>query len=320
MSYNTREIAANVFSVRLRSIPPNVPLSFALYMYVDGSPLLFRVPGDTLTSQRVKALAKHNIPSLLILKKEKQKYQDFMWGEISDSRVSEENRQMMLRGVSFVQIEDLFTSNDLALTFTEISNWMRKATQFATGDLKFVSEIIRKMSHDEYGYKHAVDVAAFATALIKKIYVIAPELSVPEFSYEGGLAGMVHDIGERKLDPKILKKGEFLSPNEREELEKHPIFGFEIARKLQGIPPAVLKAVVEHHEDYGGSGYPRRIAGTELSFLAKVVSICDVYDALTSHRPYRGPLQPAEALTFMRNMQPGKFDPDLLEVFIQQLE
>ena len=132
--------------------------------------------------------------------------------------------------------------------------------------------------------------------------------------------GNVHDIGKISIPAKILEKNGELSAFERSVVELHPQIGFQLIEKIQHPFTEVAKKVIlNHHEAFDGSGYPNRIKGDKIPIEARICSICDVYEALRSHRPYRDKtLGHTNTLEKMLDKSQGlrnKFDPDLLKIF-----
>lgn len=129
-----------------------------------------------------------------------------------------------------------------------------------------------------------------------------------------GVSGLLHDIGKVEIPSSILNKADGLSPEEREIINLHPVFGRDILSRNDQMPEMVLDVCFNHHERMDGGGYPSRRSGSELSLYARIAAICDVYDAITSVRPYKKPWTANEALTWMLRRE-GHFDMQLLKKF-----
>ncbi len=132
--------------------------------------------------------------------------------------------------------------------------------------------------------------------------------------------GALHDIGKIGVKDAILLKPGVLTPEEFEEIKKHPETGENICRPLNSLKP-VLPIIKHHHERYDGSGYPSGLAGEDIPLLARLLAIVDVYDALTSQRAYRDAMSHAQAMAiFRRDTARGKFDHALFEKFEEMIE
>ena len=156
---------------------------------------------------------------------------------------------------------------------------------------------------------HCERLSSFGSALGQRLGL--PDLQVNALRR----AGVVHDIGKISLPDRILLKDRPLTPDERAVMELHPITGEQICQSLKSFR-LVLPIIRHHHEKLDGSGYPDGLSGEEIPLTARVLQIVDVYDALTSKRPYRRALSVAEALqTLAEEVERGWWDPDVFEEF-----
>ena len=127
-------------------------------------------------------------------------------------------------------------------------------------------------------------------------------------------AGLLHDVGKAGIPLAILEKPGPLDQDELSVMRQHPQLGFESLRGMGGLEPRILDIVVSHHELLDGSGYPRGLAGGELSDLIRMITIADIYGALIEKRSYKEPMTPQAAYEVLEKMA-GKLDPDLLREF-----
>ncbi len=132
------------------------------------------------------------------------------------------------------------------------------------------------------------------------------------------LAGLLHDIGKLEIPDSILKKKGALTKEEYDIIKGHAKIGYELL-KNQGLDKRVLMAVLQHHERTDGSGYPDGTVGTGIDEFAKIVAICDVYDAMTAARCYRGPICPLEVLNMFETEGLTKYDPKYLFIFMERV-
>ena len=131
-------------------------------------------------------------------------------------------------------------------------------------------------------------------------------------------ASLLHDIGKIGISEKLLQKSGHLDETQFLEIKKHTLIGKQILEKTK-LPKEfkdIPNIVFSHHERIDGSGYPCSLKGNEIPYESRVLAICDVFDALTSHRQYRGEMNFEEALQLMKG-ETGQFDPEILEVFTQ---
>jgi len=151
--------------------------------------------------------------------------------------------------------------------------------------------------------------------------LIARRIGLPESEQDMLLlAAPLHDVGKLGTPDRILLKPGKLTPDEWEVMKQHAAIGYEILRESASpVIQAGATIAWSHHEKYDGSGYPRGLAGDDIPLYGRIVAIADVFDALTSTRPYKRPWSVDEALTFMREQSGRHFDPRLLEAFIAVL-
>jgi putative two-component system response regulator len=112
-------------------------------------------------------------------------------------------------------------------------------------------------------------------------------------------AGMLHDIGKVSIPDSILLKPGPLTPDERRVMEQHPVIGERICQPLRSLAN-VLPVIRHHHERIDGSGYPDRLRGEQIPQTARILQVVDIFDALTSNRPYRAAMSPQTALSVMQ--------------------
>lgn len=168
--------------------------------------------------------------------------------------------------------------------------------------------------HDDYTFSHSVNVAVLSTMLGSLCRYAKSDLLTLV------LGGLLHDIGKVKVPADILTKRGRLTPNEFSLMKMHPEAGEEKLKPLS-IPNASLLAIIagQHHEHLDGQGYPRHLMGNNIHRFARIVAIADVYDALTTQRSYKPAYKPHIAHRIMTRCSTGQFDPDLLNLFFNNV-
>lgn len=161
---------------------------------------------------------------------------------------------------------------------------------------------------DPYTYGHSNRVARFSTAICQELGMSRKEVRQVE------LAAILHDIGKIATPESILMKPDRLTPEEMERIHEHPARGALILANISEFRD-VIKWIRHHHEWYDGKGYPDHIAAEEIPVQARVITIADTFDAMTSDRPYRKGMPAAEAISIMEEFAGSQFDPHILRIF-----
>jgi HD-GYP domain-containing protein (c-di-GMP phosphodiesterase class II) len=128
---------------------------------------------------------------------------------------------------------------------------------------------------------------------------------------------LLHDIGKMGVPDQILLKPGKLTEEEWEIMSKHPVYAYDMLRRIPYLHRA-LEIPYSHHEKWDGTGYPRGLSGNQIPLVARVFSVIDVWDALTSNRPYRPGWSKEKAIEYIREQSGKHFDPKVVEVFLQE--
>jgi putative nucleotidyltransferase with HDIG domain len=170
--------------------------------------------------------------------------------------------------------------------------------------------LLRLKTQDEYTYLHSVAVCALMVALARTLGLPA------EVVREVGIAGLLHDIGKARIPLLLLHKPAKLSDEEFALIKCHPEFGHALLTENAAASKLALDVCLHHHEKADGSGYPRGLKLPQISLYAKMGAVCDVYDAVTSCRPYKDAWAPGEAVRQMAQWK-GHFDPAVFQAFVK---
>ncbi|MFZ6767052.1 HD-GYP domain-containing protein [Undibacterium sp. Di26W] len=173
--------------------------------------------------------------------------------------------------------------------------------------------LARLKTKDDYTYMHSVAVCALMVALSKQLGLNEEE------TREAGLAGLLHDIGKMMVSADILNKPGKLTDAEFVSVKEHPAAGYKMLKESEAVSAVALDVCLHHHEKMDGSGYPNRLKGEEISLYARMGAVCDVYDAITSNRPYKQGWCPAESLRKMAEWSSGHFDEKVFQAFVKSI-
>lgn len=189
-------------------------------------------------------------------------------------------------------------------------------TQNVMSKLKTKNDVFTYLNHlksrDEPTYSHSVNVSLLANLFAA--WTNAGESEV----YELTTAGILHDIGKTQISPDILNKRGRLTSAEYEEIKKHTVIGYRILENAD-VSKEVKMTALGHHEKIDGSGYPLGIKGEKISRFAKIIAICDIYDAMTSNRIYRDKICPFDVIKSFERGSYGVLDTEFLLLFLQNI-
>ncbi len=173
--------------------------------------------------------------------------------------------------------------------------------------------LARIKTADDYTYMHSVAVCALMVSLARQLEL--DETSVRE----AGMAGLMHDLGKALMPMEVLNKPGRLTDDEFRIIKGHPVEGHRLLVEGKSASDIVLDVCLHHHEKVDGSGYPDRLAGDSISLFARMGAVCDIYDAITSNRPYKAGWDPAESIRKMTEWSTGYFDGRVFQAFIKSI-
>lgn len=175
----------------------------------------------------------------------------------------------------------------------------------------FVS-LARLKTKDDYTYMHSVAVCGLMVALGRHMGLGDADVR------EAGLAGLLHDVGKMQMPLEVLNKPGALTDAEFTVMRSHPERGWDLLKDGTKVPASALDVCLHHHEKIDGTGYPHKLAGEQISQFARMGAVCDVYDAITSTRPYKNAWDPAGSLQRMSQWK-GQFDPVIFQAFVKSV-
>lgn len=167
---------------------------------------------------------------------------------------------------------------------------------------------------DFYTYEHSVKVCMLSIMLSK--WMQKPEVYMNEI----GKTGLLHDMGKCNIPNEILNKPDTLSEEEFSVMKTHSTLGYVLLSSTKELGSNILKGVLHHHERYDGTGYPSKLAGEDIPEYARIITIADVFDAMTSNRIYRDKMNPYRVMEIMHEGGKGSLDPKLTNLFIQHIK
>ncbi|MFZ5968625.1 MAG: HD-GYP domain-containing protein [Bacillota bacterium] len=202
---------------------------------------------------------------------------------------SRDNYVQVLNRISKNIVDEITTSKNIMLSMVDIKNL------------------------DTYTYQHSVNVAILSLVLGIELQLNRNEL------YDLCMGALLHDIGMAFVPKKIVTKRGTLTAEEEAIIREHPMRGYEYLKDDIAMPAHAKVIALQHHEKIDGTGYPRKTKGDSINKLAKIVAVADVYDALTSDRPYKKSIPPSEAIEYIMGGAGTHFDFKIAETFVRKV-
>ena len=312
------DISSDYLPVNSSSLRSDTIVGCDLYLLVETkseSRYVLYSRGDAVFEDDDRGMLwEKNISRLFIKKDDQQKYYEYLENNfqeiITDVKIPPDERAKIVYSAATNLLKDLFNdprSGNINRTKTFAYNMVDYILQ----EGRVARSLLKIAIHDYHTYTHSVNVAAVGT-------LFAKELGFGDEDLKHFCAGiLLHDVGKTRISTDILNKKGKLTKEEYEEIKKHPEMGVEILKETGSRFTEEYLITLQHHENYDGTGYPRGLKKDEILFCGRIARIIDVYDALTTNRPYAKAIRPFAALVEMKDKMPNCFDRELLIKFIR---
>ncbi len=270
----------------------------------------------TSSHEVARAVSDRLLDKLFVKKQALQEFYDHMEDSlgsiIENPRLPTKKKSDILYNCASNVMQDVYNdprSGDNIERSREVSNHI---IRFTLTDPASIPSLLSLSSHNYYTFTHCVNVAVFGIGLWQFIGLGSPS-ELRDFA----LGAILHDVGKSKISDDILNKPGKLTDEEFEIIKGHPRNGYEL---MEGrVSDGALDIILHHHERYDGTGYPERLQGDTISDNAKVAILADVYDALTTNRPYGDARDPFQAMLMMKEGMVGHFEQEKFISFIKFL-
>lgn len=254
---------------------------------------------------------------------------EYFKGACRNSLKTEKEKVSILKNSAMGHLTNLFESKkDLSVAVVNqtlsgcrqtVEGFVELVKDYDLGDLH---SLIGELSfHDYYTYDHSINVSMYCILIYKVLNPNAPEIQ----AVNAGMGGFLHDIGKIKISNRIINKVGKLTQEEFEMIQKHPGYGKDFLHQEGVVAPKgteldlIRNIVYQHHENYDGSGYPDKIKGDQIHQMARIASVADFFDAITTRRAYSEALSPEEAINVMRKTVGKKLDPVVFNAFAEHM-
>lgn len=210
-------------------------------------------------------------------------------------------------------IDEMFRNPESLETAKNVKPVVDSFVNIILHDPKAVESLLKITAHDYYTHTHSINVSIYTLSLGSFLEIEGEDLKTL------GMAAVLHDIGKSKVDFNIINKNGKLTEVEFDEMKTHPAAGHAIALKLGINDERILSGIRHHHEKMNGTGYPDGIKEDKISQFARIIGVCDVFDALSTKRSYKDPMSSFESLRLMKQEMQNHLDMSLVDAFIKML-
>lgn len=237
--------------------------------------------------------------------------------ELTTSKVISEKEVVKpkLRENAVNVVKDFFKKGSI-VELPKVESKIEKIVSQVVSDVMSQKDVVMSMTeiktYDEYTYSHSVDVGILSGIIGAKYGLSDTSLR------EVVTSGFLHDIGKVFIDPDIVNAPRKLNEEERIKMMDHPSLGYKYITSHYNFSPNVSRAVYEHHEWFNGMGYPNRKKGEGIHIHSRILKAADVYNAMTTRRPYHPPYLPCEVMEYIMGRSGMEFDPDVVTIMARK--
>jgi len=303
---------ADVIPISLATLSPMTSAGLDLFLRCDdGDQLaLYRRSEIPMTADDLDRLRARGVRQLFIRHNDRTSYQAYL-RRLADTSLlkSGADCRAISAAVNEVVLDVLqsaFERGDNDGIVASANELGSLTARLITSDEFATSDLLRVLKHDYATFTHSTNVAFYAGLLARALGFRLDDVQ------KIVVGGLLHDLGKLDIDDRILCKPGRLTEREFRKVSMHPTIGFRRLARRADLSAHQLMMVYQHHERIDGKGYPACCTGDEIDPWAKICSVVDVFEALTSYRPYRSPMTRKRALEIMANERGTAFDPELL--------
>lgn len=274
----------------------------------------FLVQNEEYTLNSLNSIEHNNIKHLYVTYEDFKKYinksSNYLSKLVNDKDVDLLIKSEVLYQISSEVMYELLTGSVTKDKIAEVTNSVDVAVELVFKEPEAIKAMIQVTTHEYDTHTHSVDVATYALGFG---YHLGLEKTQLKKLVKGA---MLHDIGKKRIPDEIISKNGALSDQEFRIIKNHPSYGIDILREIGENDNIVLSIVEEHHEKANGSGYPRALTLDKIHLFAQIVSICDIFNAITTKRSYKDQKKSFDALKLMHAKMKDELNPKLFAKFI----
>ena len=309
---------AGFLPVSVATIVPSTMVGVPLFIRVDNCPLprLYRGSEYPLAESDLDDLLARGVTTLHIRLIHYHRYQEYIRQSLpellTDPSVPMARRFEALNHVARDVLQEIFRCKSVEQAVAQADAFGKHVVRLMNSDEFVATHLLQVICHDYHTFTHSVNVAYFTIALARGLG-FRDDAELEQLA----AGALLHDVGKLRIPDAVLTKPGRLSDDEYEIVQTHPTIGFDTLCHRENLSFAQLMMVYQHHERPDGRGYPVGVIDNEIAVWAKLCSVADVFEALTSNRPYRPAMSLGEALSTMQRQAGRALDEDMLTCWIE---
>ncbi len=262
-----------------------------------------------------KKVRLREVEKLFVIDEEYEKYQRYAEGHLkniaANSEIPFSEKADIVYSKASEVMDELFKNPDSLANMQKSQAVVDGFVNLVLQDEATLASIMKIAAHDYYTHTHSINVSIYALSLAKFLGLKDKDLE------DIGMSSMMHDLGKSKVDWDIINKNGKLTDIEFTRMKKHPAAGYDIAVGMGITDKRILSGIRSHHEKLDGTGYPDGLQDSQISLFARIIAVCDVFDALTTKRSYKAAMTSFEAISLMKKQMQGHLDVSLIDTLIK---
>ncbi|HUP80640.1 MAG TPA: HD domain-containing phosphohydrolase [Pirellula sp.] len=295
------------------SLSSQFPVGVDVYSWQTGSKeqFLFLAADETATDDALQRILSSHDVKLYINKYDSFAFQNYLRSHFDEwfktDSISIQNKAALLSEIVRNVLSEQFSRNETNSVVTSAKTLGSHIAQLTSNRTLSGSELCQILHHDYGTSTHSANVGFYCSLLASHMGYTGEKLE------EIATGALLHDLGKLEIDERILNKPGKLDEFEFRTIKEHPLTGFRKLIKAKGVTTDQLLMAYQHHERLDGKGYPVGIGGSEIDIVSRICSVADVFDAMTSNRPYRRALSQKQTLEIMNEGVNKSFDKEVFQ-------
>lgn len=293
------------------SVSPVLPVDVYLRPSEDASPVLYRERKLELPMDELTRLAEGGVETVYVPDDQLDEYQDHLRTNVGDFLGDEtqplQKRLQFLGEYGRSMLCEVFKAGSIERMVGAAGDIGEHMVRLMSRNDLVVGDLLDVLRHDYHTFTHSYNVSSYALSLAKALG-LSDEVELQAIS----IGGLLHDLGKLRIPLAVLNKKSRLNNHDWAVIKRHPLDGFVDLAPRNDLTRGQLMMVYQHHEKLDGSGYPVGVGGEEIHPYGRLCSVVDIFEALTSNRPYRRPMPASAALAVLEKEADTKLDGEMV--------